>query len=132
MKNKINSMPKPKTKILIAEDETPLRRAMVSKFSKISFNVLEAKNGQEALDIALEKHPDIILIDVIMPKMHGVEVIELIRKDEWGKDVPVVFVTNLSNDPRVKEIIDKDNNCDYIVKSNIRLEDLVEKVKSKL
>ncbi|MFA6525271.1 MAG: response regulator [Patescibacteria group bacterium] len=125
-------MTKAKNTVLIAEDESPLRGALVSKFSNSGFNVIEAKNGQEALDNALEKHPDIILMDVIMPKKHGIEVVELIRKDVWGKDVPIIFVTNLSNDSRLKDVIDRDRNCDYIVKSNIKLDELVGRVKSKL
>jgi CheY-like chemotaxis protein len=121
-----------KNKILIAEDETPIRRAMINKFSNEGFDVLEAKNGQEALDLALEKHPDIIVMDVIMPKMHGIEAVEKIRKDTWGKNIPILFVTNLSNDPKVQLVTDVDQNCDYIVKSNIKLDELVKKVRSKL
>ena len=118
--------------ILIAEDETPIRMAMVSKFNNEGFNVIEAKNGQEALDLSLEKHPDLIIMDVIMPKMHGIEAVEGIRRDAWGKDVPVLFVTNLSNDPKVEQITNEDKNCYYVVKSNIKLDELVEEVKSKL
>ncbi|MFA6271819.1 MAG: response regulator [Patescibacteria group bacterium] len=121
-----------KNKILIAEDEEPIRSALVNKFESEGFDVIEAKNGQEALDLALTKHPDIIIMDVIMPKMHGIEAVEGIRNDMWGGSVPVLFVTNLSNDPRVKEISDKDENCDYVIKSNIKLDELVEMVNSKL
>lgn len=120
----------PKT-ILIVEDETPLRSALQEKFTREGFSVLEARDGEEGLNTALEKHPDIILLDIIMPKMDGLTVLKKLQEDSSGKDIPVILLTNLSDDQKVAEAI-KEGVYEYLVKSDWKLADLVKEVKEKL
>ncbi|MFA5051248.1 MAG: response regulator [Patescibacteria group bacterium] len=117
--------------VLIVEDEPSIRDAIVIKLTRKGFTVLEAKNGQEGLDIALQKHPDLILLDVIMPIMDGLTVIKKLKEDEWGKTVPVLLLTNLSDPEAVSKSI-KIDRSDFLIKSNWTLEEVVEKINQKL
>lgn len=85
-----------KKTILIVEDERSLRGAIADVLQLKNFSILEAKNGKEGVEIALAKHPDLILLDQIMPEMDGMSALKEIRKDKWGANVPVVLLTNLS------------------------------------
>jgi DNA-binding response OmpR family regulator len=118
-------------KILIVEDEPALLAVLVDKLSREQFRCLEAKNGQEGLDIALRERPDLILLDIIMPVMDGMTMLYELRKDAWGRNVPVILLTNLSEAERVAESL-RQGVHDYLVKSDWTLEDIVKKIKEKL
>ncbi|HAM88150.1 MAG: Two component, sigma54 specific, transcriptional regulator, Fis family [Candidatus Falkowbacteria bacterium GW2011_GWC2_38_22] len=121
-----------KKTILIAEDEAPMLMALAKKFQDKGFAVIEAIDGQAALDKAMENKPDIILLDIIMPKMEGIEVMRRIREDKkWGSDVPIVMLTNLSDADNVAEA-SKYGVYDFLVKTDWRLDDIVDIVKQKL
>jgi len=120
-----------KKTILVIEDEPALLGALTTKLENEGFSTLEAKNGQEGLDLALSAHPDAILLDIIMPKMDGITMLKKLREDEWGKKVLVLILTNLSDDRKVAEALEQ-NTFDYLVKSNWTLEDVVKKIKEKL
>ena len=117
--------------ILIVEDEAPLRNALCDKFRRAGFIALEARNGDEGLTVATREHPDIILLDVMMPVMSGMAMLKQLREDTWGKGVKVIMLTNL-NDPESIAGAVAEGSCDYYIKSDWKLEDLVEKVKEKL
>ena len=116
---------------MIAEDEEPLLKAMVTKFSSEGFVVLQAHDGEKALQIALKERPDIILLDILMPKMDGMTVCKKLREDNWGKDAPIIFLTNLNDVKRVTEATEE-GVFDYLVKSDWHINDVVKKVKEKL
>jgi len=118
-------------KILIVEDEEPILRALVDKFTREGFETLEARNGEEGLEIALREHPDLILLDIIMPKMDGMTMLHKLREDTWGEQVPVIILTNLSEAEKMKEAMEA-GVFDFLVKTNWRLEDVVKKVREKL
>ncbi|PIR92396.1 response regulator [Candidatus Falkowbacteria bacterium CG10_big_fil_rev_8_21_14_0_10_44_15] len=118
-------------KILIVEDEALMLRSLSDKFREEKFTVLEANDGANGLDSALANHPDIILLDIIMPKMDGLTVLEKLRQDEWGKEVPVIILTNLSDSDKVAEAM-KNRAYDFLVKADWKLEDIVRKVNEKL
>jgi len=120
-----------KKKILIVEDEMAILNVLADKFTLEGFEVAMAKNGQEGLKIALENHPDLILLDIVMPIMDGMTMLGELRKDLWGKDVSVIFLTNLSDASRVLQSLDQGVN-DYLVKSDWKIKDIVEMVKGKL
>jgi two-component system, OmpR family, alkaline phosphatase synthesis response regulator PhoP len=117
--------------ILIVDDEIPLLRALVDKCSNERFNVLEGKDGQEGLESALENHPDLILLDIMMPRMDGLTMLEKLRLDNWGKDVPVILLTNLNDPDKVAEAV-KYGVYDYLVKTNWKLEDVINKINEKI
>ncbi len=120
-----------KKTILIIEDEAPLRDALVSKLNLEGFFTFEAKNGEEGLAIALDKCPDLILLDIIMPKMDGITLLRNLRQNEKCKKTEVIMLTNLDDMNKVAEAVEQDSS-EYLVKSNIKIEDVVLKVRAKL
>jgi DNA-binding response OmpR family regulator len=120
-----------KKKILIIEDEYPLLRALKIKLEENGLEVLSAKNGKEGLETALKDHPDLILLDIVMPIMDGMSMLIKLREEEWGKSVPVIILTNLGETEKIAESIEK-NAFDYLIKTDWTLEDIVKKVKERL
>ena len=118
-------------KILIVEDERSLLEALVRKFSSEGFTVFEAKNGEEGLEVALKEHPDLILLDIVMPKMDGITMLHKLREDKWGKDAQVVMLSNLSDAGKVQEAT-SEGAYDFLVKSDWHIDDVVKKAKEKL
>jgi len=124
-------MAEKKSKILIIEDEVDLRRLLKSKLIDEGFDVLEADNGKNGLETSLSQHPDIVLLDIIMPVMDGLTMLKELRKDEWGKKVPVVILSNLSETEKVGEGLEK-NVYDYLVKADWEPDDIVDLVRKKI
>ncbi len=120
-----------KKKILIAEDEPQLRKMLVDKFSVSGFVVFGAEDGKVALAMALKEHPDLILLDILMPVMDGMEMLRELRKDSWGKNAHVMLLTNLRGSERVLEGVELGVR-EYFIKSDWKLEDIVKKVTEKL
>ncbi len=118
-------------KILIVEDEMYLRIPLAGQFKAEGFAVFEAKNGLEGLEKAFAEHPDIIVLDVMMPKMGGTEMLEKLREDPWGKAAMVLILTNSVERDFVKDVLG-DNMPEYMVKSDWDIADIVKKVKQKL
>ncbi|HSR89169.1 MAG TPA: response regulator [Candidatus Udaeobacter sp.] len=120
-----------KNKILIVEDELDLLGVLAQKFDMEKFEVFKAANGQLGLEEALKSHPDLILLDIIMPVMDGVTMLKMLREDSWGKDVPVILLTNLSDESKIAEAM-QHGVYDYLVKADWNINDVVAKVKSRL
>ncbi len=119
-------------KILIIEDELPMLKALSDKFEREGFSVLEARNGEEGLKAALENKPDLILLDLFMPVMDGKAMMAKLRRDEWGKQVPIIILTNLNPDDTTLNEIMASGPSYYFIKSKWKLEDLIAKVKKEL
>ncbi len=119
-------------KILIIEDELPMLKALSDKFSREGFLVLEARNGEEGLNVALKTKPDLIILDLFMPVMDGKAMMEKLREDSWGKGVPIIILTNLNPDDKTLNEIMSSGPSYYFIKSKWQLEDLAEKVKKEL
>ncbi|MCX6716850.1 MAG: response regulator [Candidatus Taylorbacteria bacterium] len=123
--------------VLIAEDEATLRGAIKDELTREGISVIEAKNGEEGLRIALSEHPDLIMIDILMPKMDGLAMLKKLREDPWGKNVDFIILTNVSDFDeisramKVSEVKDHES-FEYLIKSDVKIEDVVEKVKKKL
>ena len=116
-------------KILIVEDEPMIRRALVDRFSEEKdFVVMSAKDGSEGLASALREHPDIILLDLVMPVMDGMDMLSDLRKDEWGSHTNVMFLSNLADSERVAEATAK-GVYEFIIKSNVDINEVVKKVR---
>lgn len=120
-----------KPQILIVEDEAPMRKALAFKFSRAGFTVKEACDGVEGLAAAKEKHPDIILLDILMPKMDGLTMLRELRKDSWGKTACVIILTNL-NDPKSAEDAAAHGALHFWVKTDLTLDGMVELINEKL
>ncbi len=126
-------MTKNQPKILVVEDEASLLRALSDKLTREGFAALEAKNGAEGLEVAWREHPDLILLDIIMPVMDGWTMFQKLRQNDWGKTVPVIVLTNLSadNDDQKARVANLEPAY-FLVKSDWKIEDLVVKIKEVL
>src|ERR1700690_647717 len=121
-------------KILIVEDDLPELNALVEKLTHEGFKVLQAHDGLEGLAVAAREHPDLILLDIIMPKMDGLTMIKKLRAQSvWGKHVPIILLTNLSPDEeKINASISDDAPAYYLVKTNWSIGDVAEKVRERL
>lgn len=118
--------------VLIAEDEATLRLACKVTLERAGYTVLEAADGAAGLETALDKQPDMILLDIHMPNMSGFEMLKKLRnRNDWGAKVPVVFFTNIapSSDDEMADI-EGLSPADYLIKSDTTLDEIVEKVRS--
>ena len=120
-----------KITILIIEDESIIRQALVQKLKNEGYQTLEAGNGEEGLKLALETKPNLILLDIILPLMDGLAVLDALRKDAWGKDAKVIILSNLSDEAKVTIAKDK-GVSDYLIKTNWDINDVVKKIEQKL
>jgi len=126
-----------KKKILVIEeieDDASLRDALRDKLIHEGFSVLAEKNGEEGLATALREHPNLILLDILMPGMDGITMMKKLRQaDEWGKNVPVILLTNLSpDDEKINKVITDLTPTYYLVKSDWSINNLVEKIRESL
>jgi DNA-binding response OmpR family regulator len=121
-------------KILIVEDELPLRNALLDILTFEEFAVLQADNGEEGLAVALKDHPDLILLDVVMPVMDGLTMLKKLRgTDDYGAHVPVIMLSNLSlYNENISKGVNAMDPSYYLVKTDWALPDVVKKVKGLL
>ena len=124
-------------KILVieeVEDDDSLRKAINEKLSLEGFEVIGAKDGEEGLAIALSHKPDLILLDIMMPKMDGITMMKKLRQgSDWGKKVPIILLTNLDkNDDKITQAISENEPSYFIVKSDFTMKELVNKIKNRL
>jgi DNA-binding response OmpR family regulator len=117
--------------VLVIEDEKELVEVIVSQLKEEGIDVHVAHDGVEGLEASLKIHPDLILLDIIMPRMDGMTMLEKLRKDSWGKNAKVILLTNLSDNEKVAEAI-KQHSYDYLVKADWNIRDVVKMVKEKL
>ncbi len=119
-------------KILIVEDEAPLRNAIADILTFEGFSVFQSKNGQEGLDMALTEHPDLILLDLMMPVMDGLTMLEKLRTEPtYGAQAAVILLTNI-NDPEKVAQATEAGSYDFLVKSDWNIEDVVKKIKTRV
>jgi DNA-binding response OmpR family regulator len=114
-------------RILLAEDDRFLRKAAETMLKRNGFTVLTAADGEEALRVARAELPELLLLDLIMPKLQGFDVLQALKSDASTADIPVIVLSNLGQDSDV-QLARERGAVDYIIKSNIALEALVERV----
>jgi DNA-binding response OmpR family regulator len=117
--------------VLIVEDDTELREALKTALTYEKFRALTAQNGEEGLALALKERPDLILLDVVMPKMDGLEMLTRLREDAWGKTTPVIVMTVLDDLSKIAEVVSAGGD-EYVIKSDVTLGSLVAKVKTRI
>lgn len=118
-------------KILVVEDEKPLANMLASKLEDEAFDVKVAFDGEEGLKVAKGWLPDLILLDIIMPKMDGMTMLRKLRDSDKGKRIHVILLTNLSDTSKVYEAVTLDVK-DYLVKTNWDLDEIIAEIKSKV
>ena len=118
-------------KILFIEDESALQKTIGESQIQEGFKVFAALNGEIGVRIAREKRPELIILDLVLPKKDGFEVLEDLKKAEGTKDIPIIVLTNLEDLKGIQRAIDLGATT-YLVKSNYRLDEVVEKIKGVL
>jgi DNA-binding response OmpR family regulator len=119
------------TKIAIIEDDAVISQMYRMKFETDGFDVQLANNGERGVALVEHFSPDIILMDLQMPEMDGATALAEIRKNEWGKDVPVIILTNLGEEEAPKSLKDLGIHS-YIVKAELTPRQVVQRVKDAL
>lgn len=118
-------------KIVIVEDEEILLKVLKEKFDKSGFQTILAVDGEEALSIINKNKPDLILLDLILPKKNGFDVLRDLKADSQSKNIPVVVLSNLGQDEDIKKAMELGAD-DYIVKTQHPINEVVEKVRTRL
>ena len=116
-------------RILLAEDDRFLRKAAGGMLRKLGHTVITAEDGEEALRLARAELPELILLDLIMPKIQGFEVLRRLKEDPDTRHIPVVVLSNLGQDSDLQRATAA-GAVGYLVKSNLSLGDLVTRVTS--
>ncbi|MEX0622005.1 MAG: response regulator [Candidatus Woykebacteria bacterium] len=99
----VRKMPTEPKKVLIVDDESSVREIYNREFTNSGFKTIVATNGEEGLLKAGEEIPDLILLDVMMPKMSGIDALKALKKNELTKNVPTLLLTNLGEEQIIKE-----------------------------
>ncbi len=118
-------------KILFIEDEQTLQKTISRYLEQEGYQVNNALDGEIGLEIAKKEKPDLILLDIILPKKNGFEVLKELKEDETTKNIPVIILTNLEGDADVEKALSLGANT-YLVKANYRLEEISNKIKETL
>lgn len=117
-----------KKKILMIEDNIFLRKLYRDKLTREGFTFIEATNGIEGINKSITEKPDLIILDLILPRKNGFDVLDDLRKDSRTKDIPVVVLSNLGQEMDVKEALSRGAQ-EYLVKTDTRLEEVIKKIK---
>lgn len=122
---------KMKKKILIVEDDQIIAGTLQEFLSAEGFETLLALDGETGLGLAKKESPDLIILDIILPKKDGYEIIKEIRNDQNSKSTPIVLLTNLGNPSNIGKAL-KLGATTYLTKTDYSLKEVVEKVKEVL
>ena len=117
-----------KKKILLVEDDAALSAVYRSRLEMEGFEIAEVANGEDALSSALKFKPDLILLDAMMPKISGFDVLDILRNTPQTSNIRIIMLTALSQ-PKDKERAESLGVDDYLVKSQVVISDVVERVK---
>jgi DNA-binding response OmpR family regulator len=118
-------------KILVADDNPDLTNILGDRLTREGFTVSIAHDGDEAIVKALAEHPDLILLDIMMPKVDGWKVLEKLQDDDWGKTAKVILLTNLSDMDSVSRAVTA-GSFDYLVKTDWDISEVITRVKETL
>ncbi|MFC1656768.1 PleD family two-component system response regulator [Patescibacteria group bacterium] len=118
-------------KILVVEDDKDIRTVLVKKLKLEKFSVSEAKNGKEGLKITKSIKPDLVLLDIQMPVMNGLTYLKKLRAEKWGINIPVIMLTNLSEDEKIAEAVQY-NASEYLVKTDWKIKEIAQKIRDKI
>jgi len=118
-------------KILIVEDEEILRKVLQEKFEKENFTVKVALDGATVMPLVKTFKPDLILLDIVLPKKDGLSVLQELKADTEFNTIPVIMTSNLGEDEKIKQAL-KLGAVDYLVKTQHPINEVVEKAKKYL
>jgi len=118
-------------KILFIEDESALQKTFGDFLEKEGFELISALDGETGLKLAEKEIPDLILLDLILPKMEGVEVLKKLRENPKTKDIPVIVLTNVDDFEKLEKSLELGVKA-YLVKTDFTLEEVLQKIKEEL
>lgn len=122
----------PKPSVLVVDDDVALRAVLKASLEAEGFAVAEADDGLEGLAVAIKTRPDLLLLDVVMPRATGMEMLAQLRQNEWGRTAKVVFFTHLEGDDEILRGITAYEPSLYLIKGSWEISDVVAKVKEVL
>jgi CheY-like chemotaxis protein len=114
-------------RVLLAEDDRFLRRACEQSLRQRGYTVISAPDGEAALQLARSERPDLILLDMLMPRMTGLDVLRALKADPQMREIPVLVLSNSSREQDVQEVT-RLGVVAYLVKANLSLQELGERV----
>ncbi len=117
------------SKILIIEDDPVFQQTLQEFLRADGFEVASAVDGEEGIELVREKSPDLVLLDIILPKKNGYEVIAELKKEPTTKNIPIVLLTNLGGTQDVEKALELGATT-YLVKSDYKLEEVAGKIKA--
>jgi DNA-binding response OmpR family regulator len=117
-------------KILIVEDDKDFFWILQQSFTGKGFSLFFAHDGEEGLKIAEDEKPDLILLDILLPKMDGISMAKKLKEN--GFKTKIIFLTNLKDAEHISEAVETMEDTDYIVKSDLHVDHIIDRVKGKL
>lgn len=118
-------------KILFIEDESALQKTFDDILAQEGYEMVSAMDGEEGLRLAKIEKPDLILLDLILPKVHGFEVLKQLKEDKETSDIPIIVLTNLEGTGDVEKALELGATT-YLVKANYSLEEVLQKIRKTL
>ncbi|MFA5747044.1 MAG: response regulator [Candidatus Paceibacterota bacterium] len=113
--------------VLFIDDEAALQRTLGEFLKQEGYNVLSALDGENGLELAKKQNPDLILLDLIMPKMNGFETLAALKSDPGTKSIPVIILTNLEDINDIDRAIEAGADS-YLLKSHYSPDEVIEKI----
>lgn len=118
-------------KILVVDDDESLSLVITTALEREGFATLSSKTGKDALNKAKSDNPDFILLDQVLPDISGNEVLKTLKLDNQTKNIPVMMITNFSQEEFVSQAINE-GAIDYVFKYKVEVQDIVNKIKNAL
>lgn len=118
-------------KILFIEDEASLQKTLGELLRGEGYEVISALDGESGLNLARTQSPDLIILDLILPKIHGLDVLKELKKDDTTREIPIIILTNLEDMASVEKALELGATT-YLVKANYTLDEVLEKIKNAL
>jgi DNA-binding response OmpR family regulator len=123
-----NKLSEPIKIVLLVEDDEPIIRAIERRFEEENLSLIISRDGEDGYNKADQHRPNLIILDIIIPKMDGLTMLKKIRATTWGKEIPAIVLTNLSS-PTQESEASKLGVTDYLIKTDWRLDDITKKIK---
>ncbi len=114
-------------RILFIEDEAALQKTFSDILKSEGFEIISALDGETGLNLAKKENPDLILLDLILPKIHGLDILKEIKQNENTKNIPVIVLTNIESIEKIDKALELGATT-YLVKSDYSLEDVIAKI----